>query len=380
MSDSESTMAAGPPHPHLGGKSLQSLERPRYKSWRKKYRKMRHHFDGVLEENKRVFKDEQKLDAIAKRLREELDGLLELCLDLNQNPAIPPELRFDITYPGDRTAALNEIEPDISPDKADGLFVHYNAQVRTANFGNANLHRLREQIDARLAAQDVESLEALEKSVPQPVPSPDDSAGGVTADDTELGSWLGAEQEDQHLARMDAKFGPDHYTLASAADKSREQDVLAKEGKHWAELTPRELERQVELQNPQSQHNWLKIHHKNTNPGDDDAESVASHDTTAKAPKKRPGKDKNLAKQVGDRAVVRAREGWSPSAGSAAMEEDELVLDEGAAGGKKRSRDPDGTYRLKGGKGGSSAVKTKRKRSGEDLGGAGLKKARVEGD
>ena len=73
MSDSESTLAAAPPHPHLGGKSLQSLERPRYKSWRKKYRKMRHHFDTTLEENKRLFKEEQKLDHIAKRLREELE-------------------------------------------------------------------------------------------------------------------------------------------------------------------------------------------------------------------------------------------------------------------------------------------------------------------
>ena len=73
MSDSESNAAAAPPHPHLGGKSLQSLERPRYKSWRKKYRKMRHHFDAVLDDNKRQFKEEQKLETIAKRLREELE-------------------------------------------------------------------------------------------------------------------------------------------------------------------------------------------------------------------------------------------------------------------------------------------------------------------
>lgn len=71
LSDTESN--AGAPHPNLGGKSIQSLERPKYKSWRKKYRKMRHHFDGVLEENKKLFKEEQKLEIIAKRLREELE-------------------------------------------------------------------------------------------------------------------------------------------------------------------------------------------------------------------------------------------------------------------------------------------------------------------
>ena len=70
MSDSETP---APSHPTHGGKSLQSLERPRYKSWRKKYRKMRYKFDGVLEDNKKFFKDEQKLEGIAKRLREELE-------------------------------------------------------------------------------------------------------------------------------------------------------------------------------------------------------------------------------------------------------------------------------------------------------------------
>lgn len=80
MSDSES--AAGPLHHHnpYGGKSLASLaavtgsgDKPRYKSWRKKYRKMRVNFDGVLDYNRRLFKEEQKLEATAKRLRQELE-------------------------------------------------------------------------------------------------------------------------------------------------------------------------------------------------------------------------------------------------------------------------------------------------------------------
>ena len=70
MSDSETSAA---PHPTLGGKSLETVERPRYKSWRKKYRKVRTRFDVALEENKRFFKEEQKLESIAKRLREELE-------------------------------------------------------------------------------------------------------------------------------------------------------------------------------------------------------------------------------------------------------------------------------------------------------------------
>lgn len=80
MSDSESVAAA--PHPTTGGKSIESIqaqqsrmqsERQPYKSWRKKYRKMRVKFDGVLEENKTLFKQEHKLEGTAKRLREELE-------------------------------------------------------------------------------------------------------------------------------------------------------------------------------------------------------------------------------------------------------------------------------------------------------------------
>lgn len=73
MSDSESTAPLFAQHATTGGKSLASVERPRYKSWRKKYRKMRHKFDGVLEGNKKLFKEEQKLEGIAKRLRQELE-------------------------------------------------------------------------------------------------------------------------------------------------------------------------------------------------------------------------------------------------------------------------------------------------------------------
>ena len=75
MSDTSSLPPSS--HPTVGGKSLESLQqshkRGPYKSWRKKYRKMRARFDGVLEENKRMFKEEHKLQVTAKRLREELE-------------------------------------------------------------------------------------------------------------------------------------------------------------------------------------------------------------------------------------------------------------------------------------------------------------------
>jgi len=75
MSDSDSFQAIN--RPTVGGKSIESIQpsntRAPYKSWRKKYRKMHARFDVALEENKRLFREEHKLDAIARRLREELE-------------------------------------------------------------------------------------------------------------------------------------------------------------------------------------------------------------------------------------------------------------------------------------------------------------------
>lgn len=45
--------------------------KPRYKSWRKKYRKMKARFEDLLKENNSLFVDEQKLDALNKRLQEQ---------------------------------------------------------------------------------------------------------------------------------------------------------------------------------------------------------------------------------------------------------------------------------------------------------------------
>ena len=79
MSDTESIVPSSAPapdssaHPVHAGKTLEGVGRPRYKSWRKKYRKMRVNFDATLEENKRLFKEEHKLQMIAKRLKEELE-------------------------------------------------------------------------------------------------------------------------------------------------------------------------------------------------------------------------------------------------------------------------------------------------------------------
>ena len=68
MSDDE--IVAGPPGATQANLQMPDL-RPRYKSWRKKYRKMKARFDVVMKENTDMFKDEQRMESITRRLQEQ---------------------------------------------------------------------------------------------------------------------------------------------------------------------------------------------------------------------------------------------------------------------------------------------------------------------
>ncbi|KAK3657788.1 hypothetical protein LTR56_002167 [Elasticomyces elasticus] len=413
------------PHPTLSGKSLDNLPSNPYthpspshpdrtlpyKSWRKKYRKMRHNFDSTLEENKRLFKEIHKLDSTAKRLREENDGLLDILLDLNASPSLPPHLRFNIER-GDYSLHVPamEIPADISPEQANETFQTYKHAVQSGSLPAMDLQIIRHELDRKLAAQETVHIDQLAAQLPSlPVkaegvfPSSDDPPSS-----SDMPAYLTPEQESAYLSSLDARLGDN-------GSHNREAPTGGEE-KHFAEMTPRELERHVELLNPNSQHSWLAARQKlGILPGataveiggpDNDNESVMSHEpaaaTAVKAPRKRvrkPKADGDLAKRVGDKAVERAREEegggeekarGSPGVGGgvggngAGLADDEDATVGGAGGSGRKKRDADGGYHPKGGKKG--AASGKRKRSGEDVGGAagtpggaGGKKLKVEG-
>lgn len=306
-------------------------------------------------------------------------GLLELCLDLNQTPSLPASLRYDVATPHQRTTAPQIVAAGISPEKADSLLLEYTAAVKEGRIPPIDLHVVREQVEQQLAVQDVRQVDDLAAGIPHAIPT-DSTEYPPEMKGDELPGFFTSEQETEYLLRQDAKLG-DRLSLSRLAGDPQ-KDANGNQGDKnsadlFSDLTPRELERQLELLNPQSQHNWLRTHNKINGMTDgDDTESLASHDTP-KASRKRGGAGaKNLAKQVGDRALERAREGFSPGAASGMGEEDELAfVDENPGSSKKRGKDPDGTYRVKGGKSGGRGGKRKRA-SGE--GADGAKKARVD--
>lgn len=282
---------------------------------------------------------------------------------MNQSAAIPSELRFDVRLPSQKKSS-SIVPPDISPEGSNNLMAEYTAAVSKNIIPPLDLHIIREQIEDSLAAQGVKPLEKLESDVTHPLIASEDDLPEEDRGDQPPG-FLSTSQETEYLQRLDHKLG---------GRLGLDQEAAHPQSPHQAELTPRELERHMELLNPQSQHNWLKTHSKmHAALDNDDAESLASHEGGSASKPAGRKRGKNLAKQVGDRAIERAYEGMSPSAASGFDEDEPQPTEDTPGSGRKRARDPDGAYRVKGGRGG---LKGKRKRATEE-GSASTKKARM---
>ncbi|GAB7350005.1 hypothetical protein MBLNU459_g0681t1 [Dothideomycetes sp. NU459] len=361
MSDDE--IIAGPPGATSADARAEGDHRPKYRSWRKKYRKMKSRFDDVLRENNSLFVEEQRLEVLSKRLQEQNDQLLDLMLDLNSSLKIPHALRYDISLATDR----NDYE-GISIDEANHVISEAHDAVQNKSFPQTEFLRVRTALEAALAKQEVKSLAELEATVPHPTYDPERDGIPQHLADLQLGqhpAYLNSAHEEEYLLRLDAKLG-DQWSLSQPRPSPPT---------NLASMTQRELDREIELKNPFSVHNWLKKHaDKHTITDADGASDVGATPATGK-------RRNNLAKKVGDRAVAAAREReGSPVSSVVAKTEDDLLDDElgyvedtPGKGKKNAGGEKDDTYRPKGGKSGS---KSKRKREEGDTP-SGRKKPRT---
>lgn len=284
----------------------------------------------------------------------------DMLLDMNSSLNIPASLRYDISLP-------NETHDYDAYD-----LEHANAEIQDARklveSGQCPQHsyqQFRSQVEASLARRHVRKLANLERLIPTPVLNPD------PVDAVLQPEYLTSKAQDAYLVTLDASLG-DQWSLSQ---------TLPPAPVKFGEMTPRELEREIELRNPHSVHSWLKKHKSEQEQLAEDAASEAAVATPATNRKRAT----NLAKKMGDRAVNRARQGTGADGdvGSPASMargdtdagdddvDDSIVL---SASARKKGGDKDDTYRPKGGR--SSKGKRKRETDGAAEGGKG-KKART---
>ncbi|KAF4120008.1 Conserved hypothetical, protein [Geosmithia morbida] len=335
-----------------------------YKSWKKKYRKMRIAFEQRMHDGDEIFKQEAKAIATVKRLAVENDRLLGLLLDINNCPQIPLERRINL-----RLSDASSSSP--SPDS-----------------GNNDLDDLERELANQEA--DIKKLSDLLVDVPHMTYSatrdamPDLCAElDNAADETYPAHFLSPDDVDNYLHVVDTRLDPDTHipTLAPLAHPNDHPP-----------LHPL-------LRNPNSSTSWLRRHapqiflqgHESVGGGAGAADANDNNDdegasTVGGGPggaaglgasrKARGGaRDRTKAGNKDSSAAARGKRGGAAAAAAAAAGDVASVVGDDTtteanvtpAPKSKRKRDEDPGYRPKGG---SNSRPSKKKRKSEAVSGA----------
>ncbi|KAF4633049.1 hypothetical protein G7Y89_g5073 [Cudoniella acicularis] len=124
------------------GQEKNEAVRPTYKSFKKKFRKMRIKFDEKMRQSNDWYIREQKAEEQLKRLAIENDQLLDLLLDVNNSAQIPAEKRIDMSVD---VPSLTAVPPLVSNEDLARA-----AQIDTPE-GRAMYKEIRSMVEEKVA-------------------------------------------------------------------------------------------------------------------------------------------------------------------------------------------------------------------------------------
>ncbi|KAJ3551360.1 hypothetical protein NPX13_g11381 [Xylaria arbuscula] len=294
--------------------------RPSYKSWKKKYRKMRITFDQRMRESEDLHTLELKAMHTAKRLAIENDRLMDMLLDINESPQIPFERRID----------LNPEEEDEEDDEQTDSDDSDTTQKPTKSLRKL-IHEVPHQSYEEYVQRFPELQEDLEPEDPQTYPT----------------SFLTADDIDEYLYKLDMRLGiKPKPTLAPTAL-----------GTNNVTTPPANFA----LRNPTSVYNWLRRNAPKTFLQDLEKDKDKDDREKEDGRKRKGGASRKRQSTVG-------RKGKGGEEGTAEpMDWDEEGGYDAPATGTlkgKRKRDDDGGYRPKGGS--SRPVKKRKSKDGNE--------------
>ncbi|KAL8739195.1 MAG: hypothetical protein Q9181_000086 [Wetmoreana brouardii] len=340
-----------------------------YKSYRKKYLKMRQIFKEKMRESNTLFEEEQHATRIADRLQEQNDQLLDLLLTLNTSVRIPAPLRYTLS-PTPSPSAVPELEPD-NPDPPSAL--------ATARSAHAALEEAHQELSRgtisparydEISSQLKPYIDNITPLISLTTHIPHTTFESTTTDTlqsdfspTDTLTYLNSSHEDTYLNNIDNALASADPDAAFAALKQQHQ------------LSVKDTHKDLLVRNPISAYNWLRKHHPNVFAG-----MQATDLEERKQPKPSP-KPNTSHPRGGEAKGGSSGHGHGKRervSGAHAKPEPEMLDDEGnliggamegmATGrGGKRKRGEDDAYRPKGG----SSRPGKRKRAGTGAGRGG---------
>ncbi|KAF0326911.1 hypothetical protein GQ607_005969 [Colletotrichum asianum] len=351
-----------------------------YKSWKKKYRKMRITFDQKMHDCEELHRQESKALATAKQIAIENDRILDLLMDMNSSAQIPFDKRVDIAQPPPKDVPYSPLDVDeaIAVEAAD---------TDELNKPTKSLTVLLKDVPHSTYVQAKEHSPSVVADM-EPAPGVSHTPAFLTPDDI-----------DDYLYDVDRRIDPEHL-LPTLAPSARTNVPLP-------EANPHALSQTIAMKNPTSVYNWLRKHAPKTFLQDAEnaaAAAVGDEEHAVETPQtdgrrrrggargegsrggrgSRGGKRASLAASRAEKAAERAAEKAAIAAERAAamreaaeaweaMEEDDddVAVATPVTGRGKRKRaaakdDDDGGYRPRGSVG--RPAKKKRKSEGADVG------------
>ncbi|KAK4142053.1 IEC3 subunit of the Ino80 complex, chromatin re-modelling-domain-containing protein [Dichotomopilus funicola] len=370
------------------GDARMADDKPTYRSWKKKYRKMRITFDQKMHDGEELHRLEQKALSAAKRLAVQKDRLLDLLLDVNNCGQIPPNKRIDLSLDSsadiDSTLFL-DIDRPTSPQAGavpDKSYKSLLQEVPHFRFSSAA-----ERFPDLLA-----DLDAGRDSPADPAQGQNHPPSFLTADDIDNYIW----ELDAHLANEEAAAAAALGNSSNNKPSEPPLPTLAPLAHLDAPTNPKDSHRDLAVRNPTSVYNWLRKHAPKTflqdgehdtkdgSGGKDDGDASHNGHGHGAGSGRRGGKGERGSRGGGGSSSARAKRTSRVAANTESFDDmdDEAGYSGGgggggggretastpsAAGGKgkrKRMVDDDPGYRPKGG----SSRPTKKKRKSEGSG------------
>ncbi|KAF2116137.1 IEC3 subunit of the Ino80 complex, chromatin re-modelling-domain-containing protein [Lophiotrema nucula] len=321
---------------------------------------MRAKFEDTMQTSNTLIKDEYRAVALARRLQEQNDQILEVLLDMNENARLPANRRFDLRSLAEIDAAVPSLDADADADadrerRIQDLRVDMVNGIITQEEYSRKVTQIRSTHSIAIARQ----LASLDERVPHSTDVPDPPPEGLILGEHAPG-YMSPSHEEEYLAATDAALGdPTLY------------DPNAHDGRPLRITTshPPPTEKDLTIRNPDSVYNWLRKNQPQVFLQDKEHHENLSEKSTA-----RPA---NPSSRGGKRASAVSGNTPGPK-GDHDDEETGFIPESGTGTGKGRrgNKEDDSAYRPKGG---SSRPGKRKREDGDPVGKGGRKKNRASG-
>lgn len=344
--------------------------KPTYKSWKKKYRKMRIKFEKIMQDGEDLYLQEQRGLKRAKELAIENDRLLDMLLDMNNSHQWPTDKRIDVRLDVSDDEKLDIDGKDISGPHPQKSLKGLLQDIPHLDF-DAVSARFPEQVADLLVGTESPAADAAHQQHPPAF---------LTGDDIDNYIYLVDLQNEAKAKDRGEEFD----MLPTLAPLARDGTAVVANGSSAAlDAGASGTGRDAVLRNPTSVYNWLRKNAPKTFLQDGEhaaADKENGHDDDHGRSTSRAGRKSGVERGSGSTRGGRSSKRSSAAHGRGkrhsmdeSMDYDEDMSFEvstpttvtgGGKGKRKRQVDDDPGYRPKGGS--SRPTKKKRKSVGGD--------------